>query len=599
MGIIHVLPEHIANRIAAGEVIERPASIVKELVENSLDAGAKSIDISVRHGGKSLIRVADDGSGMSPEDAELAFQRHATSKIASADDLFQIASFGFRGEALPSIAAVSRLKITTRVAKNPTGTEIQIEGGKMTAAKECAARPGTIIEVRDLFFNTPARRKFLKADTTEGGHILDMVSNLALSHLDVGFKLEISEKVVLNLLPGESLKARAAAILGEETAKQLLEVDWKGKGMRFWGLIGKPQLTRSNRTGQTFFINKRWVKSISLGYGVLAGYHGLLMHGQFPVSVLFVEVDLNKVDVNVHPTKQEVRISNETEIKGLLQQMVEERLTQEGDLVPDMKKPAAGGMPSFLSPSSGFSKPSFDSGWGSSAPSGAGAPAAPVFAGLAESDADYTVHASVPLEENISLRNKLHITKVLGQIHHTFLVAETTEGLMLIDQHAAHERVMFEVMRRDLEKGHASKQKLLMEEVIEVAPKHKATLIKAIPLLEKIGFEIEAFGGNSFVIRAVPAILDQENPAALIKGYLEEKEDGKIKTSLEGRQEELAALIACKRKSVKAYQLLSPLQIKTLLERLADCEHPFSCPHGRPAILKYSFLDLEKQFKRK
>lgn len=593
MNVIKVLPENVANKIAAGEVIERPASIVKELVENSLDAGAKNIEIAVRHGGKSLIRISDDGCGMNAQDAELAFKRYATSKISEASDLFQIESFGFRGEALPSIAAVSRIRMVTRPKKSSTGTEVTIEGGKLSGVKEAACALGTTIEVRDLFFNTPARRKFIKSDTTETGHIEETVANLALSRLDVRFTLTVSDKKVFDVLPGETLAQRAAALLGGDYGKHFLEIAAKGNGIKLTGLIGKPAAARANRTGQIFFINNRWVRAFSLGHGLQAGYHGLLMHGQFPAAVLFLDVDLSRVDVNVHPTKLEVRISGEGDIKTFIKETVASRLEKEADLAPDLKMPARAFvfehahkktvLPEFLMPS----RPFYPAGQ-ENKKSGVGVAEAPSFYPKAD-----------VLPAPISLRDKLKITKILGQIHNTFLVVETEEGFMLIDQHAAHEKIMYEALIKNLNAAKPSSQGLLMEEVLEVTTKQQDILKKSLPFLQKIGFDIEPFGKNTFAVRAIPSVFEDQSGAAALKEFLEQKEDGRVHTSLEKQKEEIAALIACKKKSVRAFEPLSAPQIQSLLERLANCEHPFNCPHGRPSVLKYSFLDLEKQFKRK
>lgn len=590
--IIKVLPEHIANKIAAGEVIERPASIVKELVENSLDAGAKQIEITIQHGGKSLIRVADDGTGMSPQDAELAFQRHATSKIASADDLSHILSYGFRGEALPSIAAVSRVKLFSRTKKQSTGTEIVIEGGKIQSVQEASGRPGTVLEVRDLFFNTPARRKFLKTDSTEEGHIYETLCNLALSHPEIRFIYKEGDKIIFDLLPGQALKERASHVFGPETSKYLMDFETSKSGVKIWGVIAKPFAARANRSGQSFFINKRWIKSLALSYGLQAGYHGLLMHGQYPLAVLFLELDVTRVDVNVHPTKQEVRISNESEVKSLLKEAVAGALAGAEDLSPQLKvkdKFQASPFTPSQNPSRSTGSFIYSSIKNESSALSAEPPAPVYQPAIIEKE----------LIEAISLRDKLKITKILGQIHHTFIVAETDEGLMLVDQHAAHERVMFEALVKNFNEANPVSQRLLMEEVIEFHPKHLEILHEALPFLRKTGFEIEEFGKNTYVIRAVPAMLEKENAPALLKTFLEEKEEGKIKTELENYQEEIAALIACKRKSVRAYDPLTATQLQALLERLAQCENPFSCPHGRPSLIKHTFSDLERQFKRK
>lgn len=593
MGIIHVLSEAVANKIAAGEIIERPASIVKELIENSLDAGAASVEVEIKHGGKSLIRVADNGCGMSPEDAELAFQRHATSKISGAEDLLRIASFGFRGEALPSIAAVSRLTLTTRVEADDAGTEVCVEGGVKRSVKPKPGRVGTVVEVRDLFFNTPARRKFLRTDPTELGHVLDVVTHLALANPAVHFTLSSANKSFLSLTPAQTFRERAFQIWGEDQSRYLLEIQGEGGGIQVSGIIGKPTMVRANRSDQVFFINRRWIRHVGFSYALQEGYHGLMMHGQYPVGVLFVDVDPERVDVNVHPTKQEVRISKESEIKSLICRTVAERLQKEGDLAPDALQPKIFSRP--LVPNMPEQRPAYLKFQEESA-------AAVSESVLQVSEPETVAAATISGEAFIApivVRDQLHITKVLGQIHHTFIVAETEAGMILIDQHAAHERVMFEATLKEFQSGHPKRQRLLMDEIFELHPKRHEILKWSMPLLEKIGFEIEPFGENAFVVRAYPAALADENPVACLERFLEEMEDGKTKGSLENAQENLAALFACKRRSVKAHDPMTGPAMQTLLERLARCDNPFHCPHGRPTFFKYSFLDLEKQFKRK
>lgn len=603
MGRIRVLSEQIANKIAAGEVIERPSSIVKELVENALDAGAGSIEITIEHGGKSLIRVSDNGCGMDSEDAGLALKRHATSKIRSEKDLAGIQSFGFRGEALPSIAAVSRFRLCTRTAEQETGVEICVEGGIQTRAAELGCSPGTVIEVRDLFFNTPARRKFLRADSTEMGHVMDAVAHMALVSPGVRFLFKSSNRTVLDLIPAESLKTRAVAVWGEATGKHLLEVSSAVKGIHISGVIGKPCLARHNRTGQTFYVNGRWVRSFSLGHALLAGYHGLLMHGQFPMAALLIDLDLDRVDVNVHPTKQEVRISQESEVKSLIRKVVAERLRQEPDLAPRLRLP---GEPAFpmgeMRPS--VPPPVFSYSGGTATRFSSLRTEEPVqeeFSG-AESDAVPSAadHAGPALSENlIDIREKLKITRILGQIHNTFILAETTEGYMVIDQHAAHERVMFEDLLKNASREKPVSQALLMDEVLELHPRQIAFFRRAISTLRKTGFELDEFGETAWIIRAVPAVIEKENPVLFLKRFVEEVEEGKLQTRLGTLKEDLAALTACKKRSVKAHDPLQPEAVRTLLVRLAACENPFSCPHGRPAFFRQSFSDLERQFKRK
>ncbi|HOE68091.1 MAG TPA: DNA mismatch repair endonuclease MutL [Candidatus Omnitrophota bacterium] len=585
MGTIHVLPEHVANKIAAGEVVERPASIVKELVENSLDAGADRIEIAVRHGGKSLIRVADNGPGMSGEDVQLAVQRHATSKIASAEDLGGILSFGFRGEALPSIAAVSRFTIQTRTTQSTSGTELVIEGGSLVRARECPTGQGTVIEVRDLFFNTPARRKFLKQDSTEFGHILDAVICLALANLDVHFTLCSQDKEILDLLPAGDVAARARAVFGDEWADQVLAVSGEIPYAKLTGLIGKPSLASGNRTSQFIFINKRWVRAYGLSHALQAGFHGFLMQHQFPAAVLFLEVDPHHVDVNVHPTKQQVRLSHEVMIKSLVEKTVAQALKMDGDLLPRTRSERnehAFGMRGGEVPAA--TELSFSSG------------AVPESLKVAEAPAgDFrpVVDFPIPIGKSVS------VTKIFGQVHYTYVLAETTEGYVLVDQHAAHERVMFETLLANFHSRNPASQGLLIEETFDVHPRQVELMKKNLGLLNRIGFAVELFGERSFVVRAVPAILKNENPVTVLKEFIDEKETGKVQTRLKGAEEDVAAIIACKRRSVKASDPLTVPAMQELLKLLGECKNPFNCPHGRPTLIRHAAADIEKQFKRR
>jgi len=579
MGVIRVLPELIANKIAAGEVIERPASVIKELVENALDAGAAAIDIVVESGGKRLIRVSDNGCGMAADDAKTAFQRHATSKIAALPDLDRIRSYGFRGEALPSIAAVSRVRLVTRPEDQAeaAGTEIHIEGGGLRAVQEQAITQGTIIEVRDLFFNTPARRKFLKSDNTELGHILETVSHLALPAPGVRFTLSSDGKKLLNLMPTPEAGFRAAEILGEETAQEMLELEASEGPVRLRGLIGKPILTRGNRTALNFFVNKRWVKSTSLSYAVLAGYHGLLMHGRYPVAVLFLELDLDRVDVNVHPTKQEVRISREPEITEFIKRSVKACIEGAKDRAPRLD------VKTYRLRSAAVASETRER-VGGFFQEAAGTP--------------ILAQAPVTLSEPVALKESFRITRILGQIHGTFIVAETEDGFLLVDQHAAHERIIFEALLRGLRSGKPERQALLLDETLQLSPKQIDLFQKFRPLLSELGFEVEEFGERTFVIRSYPAALGEIHPVRLLQTFIDEAEEGKLRTAVDDQAEAVAALCACKKSSVKAGDTLAPQAMRALLERLVMCENPYACPHGRPVFFTQTLSDLERQFKR-
>jgi DNA mismatch repair protein MutL len=604
MNHIKILSEDLANKIAAGEVVERPSSIVKELIENALDAGATSLEVEVKNGGRSLIRIVDNGCGIPKDELELAFTRHGTSKISSVEDLHAIGSFGFRGEALPSIASIARVSMTTRVPKASVGASIQIEGGKLMGVKECPSAPGTIVEIKDLFFNTPARRKFLRTDTTELGHITDVVSNFALSHPEVRLIYKSNDKTMLDLPVANSLIDRAEAVLGSDIAPHLVEIKGEENGLKIHGVIGKPHAARSNRTGQTFYINRRWIKSISMSYGLQAGYHGLLMHGQYPVAVIFFDVDLASVDVNVHPTKQEVRLSRESEIKSLLKRTIAEALGQTRDLSPDLKPFA----PKASLASQAYKMPEYRD-QPKRDPISLYAQEIEARRGDSKSDTEVSepeakpyhvpVSEGVEFSDAVMIRDDLQITKILGQIHNTFIIAETTEGFVIIDQHAAHERIMYEQIMAEMKNGIPTRQSLLMDEILELHDRQLEFMEQSLPLLEKIGFEVEPFGDASYVVRAYPAALKIDNPVLYLKSYIEEVEAGKARTTLDNGVEDVAALIACKSRSVKAHDALGPVQLKALVERLGRCENPFACPHGRPTFFKRSFGELEREFKRK
>ncbi|MFA7001185.1 MAG: hypothetical protein WC352_03475, partial [Candidatus Omnitrophota bacterium] len=368
----------------------------------------------------------------------------------------------------------------------------------------------------------------------------------------------------------------------------LVPIEGQSQDVRVWGVIGKPRSARANRSGQLFFVNNRWIKSMGLSYALAGGYHGLLMQDRYAVAAVFVDCDLKRVDVNVHPTKQEVSISNEAQIKSFLKDLVEKRLAAEPDLAPSMRS-----MPSSEERAwtGHFQKPLPQS-WGSST-LGEGLP------GVAQGELHVRSVAAEPLEKPIAVKNKFHITKILGQIHHTFILAETEEGMMIVDQHAAHERVRFEGLTKAWASGEPVRQKLLMEEVLELPAKQAEILGESLDFFGRLGFEIEEFGNRSFVVRAVPPAFGDQHAAAVIRHYLEEKEEGRLRTGLENRQEDIAALVACKRQSVKAHDAMTADAMRALLEQLAGCDNPFNCPHGRPSFLKYSFSDLEKQFKRK
>jgi len=589
---IHILSERVANKIAAGEVVERPASIVKELLENSIDAGATSIEVTVHHGGKSLIRISDNGSGMSPQDAELAFKRHATSKIKSDEDLTKIESFGFRGEALPSISAVSRMTLVTKPADAETGTEIWMVGGALAKASEAAAPTGTTVEVRDLFFNTPARRKFLKQDSTEYGHIHEVLAAAALAKPQIRFVFKNQEKTIWDLPAGQDPRERIKMVLGNDWGDMLVPVEAQISHVRVSGFVTKPEFARGNRLTQYIFVNQRWVKSFAISYGVEAGYHGFLMHGRHPAFVLFVDVHPEYVDVNVHPTKQQVRLSGEASIKSMIQHAVAESLQKVPDLRPSLTDYRQQTLASERAPSDGK----------------VSATNAPPSDGVRLTKNPW----EVLLAQNIQPALQVHeqepvwnpdrrpvITKVFGQVHGTFILAETEEGYVVIDQHAAHEKIQYESLRLSLEKARPVSQRMLIEEMVDLTPRHFAVYEENSDFLKKIGFEIEPFGERTLVVRAVPHAFVHEPVKQVLTSYFEQKETGEANVKLENYRADLAAMLACKTRSVKAHDALTIEEMRKLAQDLMQCDQPFHCPHGRPSMLKYSFAELERQFKRK
>ena len=595
---IQILSERLANKIAAGEVVERPASIVKELLENSLDAEATSIEITVHHGGKSLIRIIDNGSGMTPQDAELAFKRHATSKIKSDEDLNRIESFGFRGEALPSIAAVSRVTLVTRPADAETGTEIWMVGGAFVKAKETAAASGTTVEIRDLFFNTPARRKFLKQDSTEYGHIHEVVAAAALAKPQIRFVLSTQEKTVFDLPAGQTLSERVKAVLGVDWEEMLIPIQAQIPHVSVSGFITKPEFARGNRLSQYIFINSRWVKSFAIVYAIEAGYHGFLMHGRHAAVVLFVNVHPEYVDVNVHPTKQQVRLSGEASIKSMVQNAIAAALRSAPDLRPALiDKPDKNSLqekssPTFLAPQSN---------WTHADSNLEGAPQTSDWEKTLQETA--TAFSSAKEAEFTEWKPILGarpvVTKILGQVHGTFILAETEEGYVVIDQHAAHEKVQYESLRENLESAKTVSQRLLIDEMLNLNPRQLSVYEENKEFLKKIGFEVELFGEKTLLIRAVPNALQNESAKEVIAAYFDQKETGEASVELEHYQSNLAAMLACKTRSVKAHDRLTLEELRKLVDELMACDQPYHCPHGRPSMLKYSFAELERQFKRK
>jgi DNA mismatch repair protein MutL len=610
---IQILPEELCNKIAAGEVVERPSSVVKELLENALDAGATEIVIELGGGGKTLIRITDNGCGMNHQDALLCFERHATSKIRKDDDLFALTTLGFRGEALASIASVSRLSLKTCNNLNGLGQHIQIEGGKIKKVEQQGLPVGTIVEVRNLFFNLPARKKFLRKDQTELGHAADVVSKLALARPDVSFRLLHQERLMLDLRHEKALPERLAALLGRSLLHDMLPVDEAmGETLRISGLISRPDLNRSATSHIYTFINGRYIRDRVVQHAIMEGYRHLLMKGRYPVVALFLTLDPALVDVNVHPTKHEVRFRDQGVVHDFIAATLQQAL-KPSDWIPQSQQnhpPAVGSMvPSTpdrqvqYSPLPDNSESaelsvreqshSFTFNNGPILP-----PAPAMNASVAErwqpGSADQMHQAELCTGKGDSFFSDLHI---LGQYHQTYILCQDQDDLVLIDQHAAHERIGFERLKKAYEEGGVQRQQLLFPEVFELDYKSAAALEEHLAELERLGFEVEPFGGKSFAVKSLPALLASAPVVKLVTDVALELErigrEGRLAESLD----DVLIMMACHR-VIRANQALSHREIKALLVDLDTIDFKGHCPHGRPVHTRMSLYEIERLFRR-
>lgn len=577
---IHLLSPEVASQIAAGEVIERPASVVKELMENSLDAGARAIAIAIEDAGKKMIEVADDGSGIPSAELELAVSRHATSKLVRSDKLFSISTLGFRGEALASIGSVSRMTITSRVRDEEEGARLHVEGGRSGKLAQVGTTVGTTVRVEDLFYNVPARLKFLKTDVTERRAIDALVTRYALAYPDKRFKLSDGKNVTLQTSGDGDRRAILAALYGVDVAKQMLEVMADEEGFRLTGFISPTSLTRSNRKEITFFINGRWVHDVALTTALLQAYHTLLMVGRYPLTALFLEVNPDEVDVNVHPAKAEVRFRNQDKVFSFVQRSVRKALLAYSP-VPNVA-PSLWGTTRTV-PSEQTKQVGID--WSIAH----------------DEQLSVTIDQSpVPnLQSPITPVQSaaIPLLRLIGQIGATYLVAEGPDGLYLVDQHAAHERVLFEKLMTQHAMKNIPSQSLLTPAIVTLPPQSTNLLIADLPFLQHFGFDVEEFGPNTFQVRAMPTLFMGGDPSTALRALVEnfEEDEAPMQNEVEAR---IAARV-CKRMAVKAGQVLSNEEQRALLTDLEACDSPRTCPHGRPTMIHLSVYMLERQFGRR
>lgn len=606
MSKIRILPDALASQVAAGEVVERPAAVVRELMENSLDAHATHIEVHVQRGGSALIRVSDNGHGMDREDALLCLERHATSKIRTKEDLSAIYTLGFRGEAVPSIASVSRFRLASREPSALSGTEIEVQGGKLTSVREYGGAPGTVVEARSLFYNIPARRKFLRSETTEFSHVEQQFRLHAIANPNVAFTLVRDGEVLFHLPATTDLLNRIEGLSGREQAQRLVNVPrFTHQGVTVSGYIGSPGISRPNRQMQLSFLNGRPVDSSTIAYGIREGYHTALMKGQYPITFLFLEMPADAFDINVHPAKKEVRFHQAAIVREAVMQAISKALA-ESTKISQGHIPSAPSMPATslpvehtpaLIPEQEQTILRRDWGalpeWQSSRP--AAPEAVPSFVPPSEISPPPVAAAS---SGDIPAASLASTYRILGVLHKLYVLMESPEGMVMMDQHAAHERVLFEQMRRAMEHEGVPAQRLLIPLTLQVSPRDYDLLQRNLETLHKLGIEAEPFGNNSFKIDAMPSFLKTNDPLDLLRDVMEELSSASSKTSTLRLGEDMIATTVC-RHAVKANDYLREPELRKLLEDLLACEMPYCCPHGRPTLIQLSHAELERKFGRR
>ncbi len=610
MSRIRLLPETVASQVAAGEVVERPGSVVKELVENSIDAGARKVGILIRRGGISLMRVIDDGSGMDRDDALLSLERHATSKIRSVSDLEAIGTLGFRGEALPSIASVSRFRLTTREPDAVAGTEIVVNGGKIDIVRDGGEAPGTQVEVRSLFYNVPARRKFLRAENTESRNIEHQLHLQAIGHAQIAFTFTRDDRVAFQLPATATLTDRIRDLYGNQLLQQLVALNGShSPQIRISGLIGQAGLSRQTRGQQLVFVNGRAIESPLITAAVREGYHTTLMKGQYPVTFLFLELDPGAVDVNVHPAKREVRFRDPNGVREAIARCIQETLARgRADWQEKFRPPAPAPTQPPVDPSTGLRTgltlrpqvivpeeshrelPQFESGR-SGSPNRSETPVrlGPIDVNRLSQEAHRDEKAKPQAQQQF---------QIIGVLNKLYVLMENADGLVLVDQHAAHERILFEELRRRMEEQGVPAQKLLITQTFELPPRDADWIEQNLSILQKMGIGIESFGPNTFKIDSLPGFLNVTDGAQFMRKVIDDLKSASERSSPLRLGEDMIAKSVC-RHAVKANDPLRYLEVAKLIQDLLECDLPYCCPHGRPTMIQISNAELEKKFGRK
>ena len=567
MNKIRILSEKVASQIAAGEVVDRPASVVRELIDNSVDSGADRIVVDIERGGRGLIKVSDNGAGMSRDDLLMSVERHATSKIETASDILSVKSFGFRGEALSSIASVSRMRLISRIKDQVEGHVLKIAGGKLSSIMETGAPPGTIVEARDLFFNIPARRKFMRSAKTETDHIVDALSRIALAFPGVNFQLEDSGRKIMHLPSSDQQLQRLSSLLGRKVAESVIEIEERVLDIGISAYLAPPDFARSRGDHLFIYVNRRNIRDRALTRAIMEGYGQRLMKGQYPQAVVFIEIEPSMVDVNVHPTKQEVRFRNGRDVFQAVSSSIDKALA---------------------SLFQAFQEKSF----GRAAPGPGFTPMAEPLWAYAEKDSTVDPPDRVEDLEQAIVREG---PRVIGQLGKTYILCQVRDGLLMVDQHAAHERIVYENLKKGLETSLIESQALLVPHKVELTARESRIVLDKGGQLTRFGLELDHFGGTTFLLRSVPALMRNVNWESFLSELIPGLEEGRLES--DKVLDRVLTVMAC-HGAIRAGHRLSNEEASHLLSQLEDMDLPTNCPHGRPIFKHFTYPEIEKMFRR-